>query len=100
MGVLDKLMARPESLAIIKMVEEQGLYESKIYFDENFFYHAYEGGVIKEWVSKHGRLTIGSTNEKRTKYYHKWLCSELTCGGFNDYGKLPHGESQYGFTIE
>jgi hypothetical protein len=48
MGILDKLMTRPESLAIIKMVEEQGLYESKIYFDDNFFYHTYEGGVDKD----------------------------------------------------
>ncbi len=57
-------------------------------------------GVIKEWVDKYGKLSIGSTNKQRTEYYHNWLCSKLTCGSFKEYGKLPHGESQYGFTIE
>ena len=47
MGILDTLMGKEESMAIIKMVGEQGLFEKKIHFDNNFFYHAYEGGVDK-----------------------------------------------------
>ena len=45
MGI-DKLMARPESLAIIKMVEEQGLFERKIYFNDFFYYT--DGGIDKK----------------------------------------------------
>lgn len=43
MGVLDNLInGKKESEAIINMVSEQGLFGKRIYFDENFFYYAYE----------------------------------------------------------
>jgi hypothetical protein len=47
MGVLDTLMGREESMAIIKMVGEQGMFEKKIHFDENFFYHSFDGDIDK-----------------------------------------------------
>lgn len=59
MGIFDRLInGKEESEVIIKMVKEQGLFERKIYFDENFFYYAYEGGVDKNGENEYIKRNI------------------------------------------
>jgi len=47
MGIFDALTGRKESLAIIDLVKEVGMVDKKIYFDNNFFYHGYDGEIDK-----------------------------------------------------
>jgi len=56
--------------------------------------------IVKKWVNKYGRLTIGSDNKTRTKYYHNWFskdmkCSDIFSGGYNP---LTNSE-MFGFNI-
>jgi len=54
MGVFEII----ESEAIINIVEEQDLYDKRIYFDEDFFYYAYEGTVDKNGENEYIKRNI------------------------------------------
>lgn len=59
MGIFDKLInGKKESEAIIKMVSDYNLFERKIYFDDNFFYYAYEGTVDKNGENEYIKRNI------------------------------------------
>lgn len=47
MGIFDALTGRKESIAIIDLVKSQNMVGRKIYFDNNFFYHGYDGEIDK-----------------------------------------------------
>ena len=59
MSIFDKLInGRQESEAIIKMVKEQDLFGKRIYFDDDFFYYAYEGTVDKNGEKEYIKRNI------------------------------------------
>ncbi len=72
MGIFDALTGRKESLAIIDLVKEQGMVGRKIYFDDNFFYHGYDGEI-----DKYGENVYN-------KKYIEWVLIEKSYYGDSD----------------
>ena len=55
---------------------------------------------IKNWVDKYGLIHIGSTNERRTDYYRKWLCDDLYCSPIRVRVGFNRNEPQYSFEVD
>ena len=54
---------------------------------------------IKDWVDKYGEILVGSTNKRRTDYYHRWLCGDLKCSKIHELPGFNLGEPQYSFQV-
>ena len=66
MGIFDKLSGRKEALAIIDLVKEVGMIGKKVYFDDNFFYHGYDGEIDKYGENVYNKKHIESVLVKES----------------------------------